>query len=203
MTAYFVRSIWLSALVLGLPSFSVLAQAQVDPPEVPTDIQVPAGFSPFLKGYAIGTQNYMCVAEKKEKDFVWKFMGPQATLFVTLPNGQMQQVTTHFLSANPVNGLLQPTWQHSDDTSSVWGLRKPSTNPVFVDPGAIPWLLLEVTAAQAGPSGGDFMTEAVFIHRVNTTGGLAPSTGCSEAAQIGTVRFVPYTADYFFYRADQ
>ena len=148
-------------------------------------------------------QEEISLAKNKEKQFMWGFIGPQATLFATLPNGQVQQVTTHFLSANPVNGLLQPTWQHSDDTSSVWGRLKPSTNAVTVDPGAIPWLLLEVTAAQTGPSSGDFMTEAVFIHRVNTTGGVMPSTGCSEAADIGTVRFVPYTADYFFYRADQ
>ena len=85
----------------------------------------------------------------------------------------------------------------------MWGrVKTPSTDPAYVEDGAIAWLLLEVTGAEDGPSGGDFMTEAVFIHRVNTTGGLAPSTGCSEAT-IGVVRLVPYTADYFFYRADQ
>lgn len=205
MTAYFVRCILFGALVLGSPSFATFAQAQVDVPPVPTDIQVPAGVSAFLKGYAIGTQNFICLAPKKERELAWKFTGPQATLFLTLPNGQLQQVTTHFLSANPdENGVLRPTWQHSADTSAVWGrVKAPSTDPAYVEAGAIPWLLLEVVGEQEGPSGGDFMTDAVFIHRLNTTGGLAPSTGCSEAADIGAVRLVPYTADYFFYRADQ
>lgn len=204
MTAYFVRCILFGVLILGSPYFAPLAQAQIDVPEVPADIQVPAGFSAFLKGHAIGTQNFICVARKKEKEFAWTFTGPQATLFLTLPNGQAQQVTTHFLSANPdEGGVLRPTWQHSADTSAVWGrVKTPSTDPAYVEDGAIAWLLLEVTGAEDGPSGGDFMTEAVFIHRVNTTGGLAPLTGCSEAT-IGVVRLVPYTADYFFYRADQ
>jgi hypothetical protein len=205
MTAYFVRCILFGALVLGSPSFATLAQAQVEVPPVPTDIQVPAGFSAFLKGYAIGTQNFICLAPKKERELAWRFTGPQATLFLPLANGQLQQVTTHFLSANPdENGVLRPTWQHSADTSAVWGrVKASSTDAAYVEAGAIPWLLLEVAGAQDGPSGGDFMTEAVFIHRLNTTGGLAPSTGCSEAADIGAVRLVPYTADYFFYRADQ
>ena len=203
MTVYFIRCMLFGALVLGLPSFATLAQAQIEVPPVPAAIQVPAGFSAFLEGHAIGTQNFICLATKKE--MAWRFTGPQATLFLTLRNGQMQQVTTHFLSANPgENGLGRPTWQHSEDTSSVWGrVKASSTDPAYVAPGAIPWLLLEVAGAQLGPTGGDFMTGSVFIHRLNTTGGLAPATGCSEAADIGAVRFVPYTADYFFYRADQ
>jgi hypothetical protein len=38
-----------------------------------------------------------------------------------------------------------------------------------------------------------------FIQRVNTVGGLAPSTGCANAADVGKKAFVPYTADYFFF----
>jgi Protein of unknown function (DUF3455) len=35
---------------------------------------------------------------------------------------------------------------------------------------------------------------------LNTTGGLAPKTGCSSLTDVGNKAFVPYTADYFFYR---
>lgn len=205
MTTYFFRVIVFGAFLLGSPALVALAQAQVvEVPQVPASIQVPAGFSAFLEGHAIGTQNFLCFGASK-KEIAWRFTGPQATLFLTLPNVGLQQVTTHFLSANPgENGLPRPTWQHSTDTSAVWGrVKASSTDPEYVASGAIPWLLLEAAGAQLGPTNGDFMTQSVFIHRINTTGGLAPSTGCSEPTDVGAVRLVPYTADYFFYRADQ
>jgi hypothetical protein len=84
----------------------------------------------------------------------------------------------------------------------VWGrVRASSNDPAYVEPGAIPWLLVEVAGAQLGPMGGGFLTSATFIHRVNTTGGLAPTTGCTKRADVGAVALVPYTADYFFYKA--
>ena len=39
-----------------------------------------------------------------------------------------------------------------------------------------------------------------FVQRLNTTGGLAPSTGCSSLTDAGNKAFVPYAADYFFYQ---
>jgi hypothetical protein len=35
---------------------------------------------------------------------------------------------------------------------------------------------------------------------VETTGGLAPTTGC-DATKVGAAVNVPYTSDYYFYRA--
>jgi len=35
------------------------------------------------------------------------------------------------------------------------------------------------------------------------TGGLAPKTGCSSLTDVGNQAFVPYTADYFFYKKDE
>src|SRR6185436_19170313 len=121
-----------------------VATAQTVPP-VPASIQVPAGNTVFLKGQAVGTQNYICLAS--ETGFAWKFIGPQATLFVSIPvlnRTILQQVSTHFLSQNPgENGTARPTWQNSIDTSAVWGKAIATTNdPVYVAPGAIPWLLL-------------------------------------------------------------
>ena len=47
------------------------------------------------------------------------------------------------------------------------------------------------------------MTQTTFIQRVNTAGGIAPAEGCTNDDEIGKVALVPYTTDYFFYRAIQ
>jgi hypothetical protein len=157
-----------------------------------------------MKGQASGTQNYVCVPGAAGPG--WKFLGPQATLFLTLPGirGEIiQQIATHFLSANPAeSGTARPTWQHSIDTSTVWGKAiATSTDPAFVAPGAIPWLLLEVAGTQSGPMGGSALAQTTYIQRLNTSGGSAPSTGC-DAAAYGAFALVPYTTNYFFYRAE-
>jgi hypothetical protein len=168
----------------------------VTPPPVPTDIQVPAGNKAYLEGHAIGTQNYICLPAGA--GFAWTLFGPQATLF----SDDDGQVITHFLSPNPdEGGTPRATWQHSKDTSSVWAFAIAiSSDSAFVAPGAIPWLKLQVVGAEDGPTGGDRLSETTFIQRLNTSGGVAPSTGCSVAADVGKKAFVPYTADYFFYR---
>jgi hypothetical protein len=75
----------------------------------------------------------------------------------------------------------------------------PLSRPVVVRPDAIPWLLLEAVGVQEGPTGGDTLVRTTFIQRVNTEGGLAPSSGCSTAADVGKKAFIPYKADYFFF----
>jgi hypothetical protein len=75
-----------------------------------------------------------------------------------------------------------------------------SSDPNYVEAGAIPWLLLEAAGTDGGTVRGK-LARTTFIQRLNTSGGVAPSTGCSDASQIGTVALVPYTTDYFFYRA--
>ena len=57
-------------------------------------------------------------------------------------------------------------------------------------------LLLEAKSAE-GPG---IFARVTYIQRVNTTGGTAPTEGC-DAAHAGQEVRVPYTADYFFYRA--
>lgn len=175
------------------------ASAQIAPPDVPAGIEAPEGVEPFLVGHAVGTQNYVCLPSgSKSARFAWTLFTPQATLF----DDEGRQLTTHFFSPNPSeNGVVRPAWQHSEDTSAVWvRLVNPSSDPAFVAPGAIPWLLLEVAGAEAGPDGGDALTAAAYIQRVHTSGGVAPTTGCTKKAHVGSKQFVPYTADYVFYR---
>ena len=172
---------------------------QVTPPPVPANLQVEAGHQAFLAGHAVGTQNYICLPSGS--GFAWTLFGPQATLF----NDDDKQVITHFLSPNPdENGTLRATWQHSRDTSTIWAVAsQSSSDPAFVAPGAIPWLLLDVVGAQDGPTSGDKLSKTTFIQRLNTTGGAAPSDGCTNSIDVGKREFVPYEADYFFYKATQ
>jgi hypothetical protein len=167
------------------------------PPVIPTEIRVPDGNKAFREGGAIGTQNYIRLPSAS--GFAWTLFGPQATLF----DKHDEQIITHFLSPNPVeNGTPRATWQDSEDTSKVWGMAiATSSDPHFVEPGAIPWLLLQVVGAQDGPTGGDELSETTYIQRVNTAEGLAPSTGCTLSTDLGTRALVPYSAEYFFYKA--
>ena len=99
------------------------------------------------------------------------------------------------------DGMIRPTWQDSHDTSTVWAMPMfASSDPAFVEPGAIPWLRLDVVGSEAAPTGGHKLASTVFIHRVNTFGGVAPSTGCALSTDVGKKASVPYSADYFFYK---
>jgi hypothetical protein len=189
----------IAVTVIAVP----MAAQSIAPQPVPYDVRVPAGNTAYLKASATGTQNYVCLPSGT--GLGWKFQGPQATLFVTFRwfNGDVrQQVATHFLSPNPIETGMpaRATWQ-SSDSSSVWAKKiGESSDPNFVAPGAIPWFLLQMVGTQQGPTGGATFTPTTYIQRVNTTGGTIPTTGCSEA---GAIAFVPYTADYVFYRANQ
>jgi hypothetical protein len=189
----------LRLIVLGAAITTVTAQtgqAQIiTEPSVPSNLKPPAGNQAFLKAAAVGTQNYICLPSG------WTQVGPQATLFVTLQwfNGTIrQQVATHFLTPNPAEvATNRPLWQSSSDSTIVWGKQIDfSEDPNYVQPNAIPWLLLQAAGNQNGPSGGSMLSQATFIQRVNTSGGMKPTTPCS----VGAREFVPYAADYVFYR---
>jgi len=189
---------------------------QVKPPPVPSNIQVPAGNKAFLESHGVGTQNYVCLPSGT--GFKFTLFTPQATLFNEAPRmsyldrrGDLhwevrsdKEVTTHYFSPNPFEGgTIRATWQHSRDASTVWGQVLPgesSADPNFVAPGAIAWLLVTIVGAKDGSPEGDTLTATTFIQRLNTSGGVAPSTGCASSSDVGHQAFVPYTADYFFYK---
>ena len=165
-------------------------------PPVPSNIQVPAKNKVFLEGHAVGTQDYICLPSGS--GFAWTFFGPQATLF----NDNDKQVTTHFLSPNPFdNGTPSVTWQHSRGHEHRLGYRdrlllRPRLRRAgchSLAPGSGGW-------TQDGPTGGHTLTATTFIQRLNTSGGVAPSTGCTLSTDVGKKALVPYTADYFFYK---
>jgi len=179
------------AFTVALP---LTAHAQIVIPPVPTDLEVPATEEPFLLGRGVGTQNYICQPAASLGRVAWTLFTPQATLF----SDDAEQLTTHFFSINPDEpGTVRVTWQDSRDSSIIWArLLKAAT----VNRDAIAWLKLEVVGKRVGPTGGDTLFGTTFVQRLNTQGGLAPVTGCDNPQDIGRKAFIPYTADYFFYR---
>jgi hypothetical protein len=181
--------------MLTSPSY---AADRIVAPAVPFDIEVTGGYKPFFRAHAIGTQNYICAPAATASGLDWLFIGPQATLF----DADGAQIATHFHSRNPLpGGAIEATWQHSRDSSTVWAKKRiGSTDPVYVAQDAIEWLLLDATAMQAGPAGGDKLTRTLLIQRVNTIGGVKPPTAQCTASAVNTRRLVPYEADYYFYQ---
>jgi hypothetical protein len=187
-----------TAFVVALPQ---VGHAQnVTPPPVPDRLQVTDGSEAFLIGHAFGTQDYVCAASGSGVAFV--LTTPEAVLF----DNPAHRVINHFFSPNPVEGgTIRATWQSTRNSSVFWGqgvaVATAATDPDFVAPDAIAWVTLSRAGVLEGSGTGDNLAVATFVQRVNTVGGLAPSTGCNSPADIGKkTAFVPYEADYVFYR---
>ena len=196
----------MAVLMLGFAPSLASAQTSllnIEVPPAPANLAVPQGNEVFLQGRAVGTQNYVCLPTAT--GIRWVFVAPQATLFVPIFGELQQQVTTHFLSPNPAEaGTARPTWMQSFDSSQVWGRSIASSiNPNYVAPNSIPWLLVQAVGGAAGPTGGTLLSRTTYIQRLNTAGGVAPAAGCSQSTDVGALSLVPYTTDYFFYRASR
>jgi hypothetical protein len=130
---------------------------------------------------AKGVQVYECRPKAdRAGEYGWAFVAPEADLF----DGNGRKIGTHYAG---------PHWE-SADGSKVIGRVKDSAAAPRAD--AIPWLLLTTKSVS---SRGSF-SDTTSIQRVNTAGGLAPASGCSEQ-NVGTTARVPYVADYYFLSA--
>jgi hypothetical protein len=172
-----------AAIVAAAAASSAAPVAQAGPPEpaVPPAIAVPDGHKLFLIGHAVGVQIHLCNATPS--GYRWDFVAPRADLY----NDHGKLISTHFGG---------PTWQAQDGSKVVAG----RVDGVTVDASAIDWLLLSAASTAAGPDG-DRLVGTTFIQRINTTGGLAPAAAACNAATAGTKAEVPYTADYYFWKA--
>ena len=204
MTHRSLYAIGVLATALALP---VAASAQhggrIEVPAAPSNLTVEDGNVPFLQTRAYGTQNYICsINAMAPAGVAWKLFGPQATLY---PLNAPMQIGTHFLSPNPEeNGMARATWMDSHDGSAVWAVaEQTSIDSNYVKPGAVAWLRLRKVGTAYGPIGGSLLAQTTFIQRLNTEGGAAPATGCENATKLGTTVLVPYSTDYFFYRAEK
>lgn len=198
-----------SALVVAVAiSLPQTVHAQVTPPPTPQKITVPVGNSPYLVGHAFGSQGYTCLPTSTGGTAWNPTARPEATLFTDF-FGQFQ-IITHFqsINANPKPDVTVPrsgnaTWQGSLDSSRVWAVKvdgidagsDPASCP---NTGSIQCLLLQSVGNAKGPTGGSLLAKTTFIQRLNTKGGAVPTSTCA----VGQTELVPYTADYFFFRAD-
>jgi len=178
----------IAALALCATALSATAHSDDNnrAPEVPAALQVPDGNKVSFHAYGVGVQIYVATAISTDPaQFVWTFKAPEAVLFAAEENecdDDPDVVGTHYAG---------PTWE-SVSGSKVVGARLAGAT---VDPTAVPWLLLRAVSTE-GPG---IFKRTTYIQRVNTTGGLVPAAPPTQAGQEARV---PYTADYYFFRAE-
>jgi hypothetical protein len=173
-------NVTLAALALLLPALVAPAGANPgDDNRAPDlgdcqNLRVPAGNKVAFHVYAEGVQIY------RWDGITWVFVAPEAVLYADA--GEHGAVGTHYAG---------PTWE-SVSGSKVVGAVVQRCTP---DLDAIPWLLLRAVSSE-GPG---IFHRVTYIQRVNTVGGLAPPA--DPDLEPGEEAEVPYTAEYFFYRA--
>jgi hypothetical protein len=130
---------------------------------------------------ARGDQVYRCRRSASDPaGFAWAFEAPAAELF----GDDGERVGRHFAG---------PTWEATDGSRIAGEVRARVDSPVA---GAIPWLLVVVTRREGA---GRFAT-VTSLQRVDTAGGVAPSSGCDAGLEGAELR-VPYRATYRFFVA--
>ena len=175
-----VRMMLAALAVLALASIPITrASGDNRAPELPCPLcdrlQVSTGDKVAFHVYALGVQIY------RWNGTSWVFVAPSARLFADAE--YHGEVGIHYAG---------PTWE-SHSGGKVIASRLESCAP---DPTAIAWLLLQ-TVSNEGPGIFDHVT---YIQRVNTAGGLPPA---APGPYIGAEEDVPYTAEYYFYRAHE
>ena len=169
-----IVSVSLLALMAGGCSGGSSSRATPPPDlDVCQNLQAPAGNRVAFSVFARGFQVYRWNGK------TWDFQGPEATLFSDA--SERTVIGSHYAG---------PTWEGKSG-SKVVGTVEDRCTP---NQSAIPWLLLK-TSSTAGQGIFDGITS---IQRVNTSGGNAPT---EPGVAVDAVTKVPYTTDYFFYRA--
>jgi hypothetical protein len=139
-------------------------------PSVPAALAPPAGQSLAMTIAARGVQVYECRGD------TWAFVGPEAELL----DARGKRIGHHG------NG---PHWTADDGSRIVGRVAARADAP---EAGAIPWLLLATDAVGTQPGA---FSQVASVQRVQTSGGLAPSTPCTRGNAGATAR-IPYSADY-------
>jgi hypothetical protein len=156
--------------------------AVLAPPVVPAELAVPDGAKLVLAADARGVQIYECAPDATGA-LAWKLHAPRAELL----DAAGAPIGSHY---GGVDKQLAPGpyWETADG-SRVHGA-KPVSAP---HDGSIPLLRLEAADA----SGTGVLGKVAFVHRLDTTGGVAPPGACTA----GKTTEVAYTAKYYFYTA--
>jgi Protein of unknown function (DUF3455) len=147
---------------------------------LPADLIPAANEQAAFTWSATGVQIYECKANASGA-LAWAFVAPEAELF----NAQKERVGSHGAG---------PHWTALDSSKTVGQVKSRTDARLSSD---IPWLLL--TAKSAGGPGP--MAAVTSVQRINTSGGVAPSTGCAAVADVGKISRQAYTADYVYFVA--
>ena len=166
------RRLVLLALALAATCVAVTAvpslASRVD--HIPDELRVPEGHRLVLSARGRGVQVYDCPAG------VWVFREPAAAIL----RGD-KTVAVHYAG---------PTWQSVKDGSKVVAAGARVVVPAPRPDRDIPWLRLESTGTGPGLFG-----QVVYVQRLETRGGVAPTGTC----QVGASTAVQYTATYRFW----
>jgi uncharacterized protein DUF3455 len=141
-----------------------------------TQLQVPEGSNISFHVFGVGFQVYRWDGTQ------WKFSNPEANLFADA--GREALVGTHFSEPG-----AKPNWLTTSGSRVIGTLATRCT----VNTNAIDWVKLS-----ADNSGTGVFNQTTFIQRLNTVGGLAPTT---PGTVVGQEFKSPYTADYYFYHS--
>ncbi|KAF5992773.1 DUF3455 domain-containing protein [Streptomyces sp. WAC00263] len=166
-----------AAVTAGTLFSATVGQAATSQPartgvDAPAALKVPDGNRLTGVFSAAGVQTYTCA------DGAWKLLEPAATLWAKNDRSH-RPVALH--SRGPV-------WVSTVDGSAVNAAaiaNSPKT-------GTIPELLLQSTATR----GTGVFAGVSYVQRLDTHGGVAPTTTCSGTDQIS----VRYSATYAFYK---
>ncbi|MFD7605853.1 DUF3455 domain-containing protein [Streptomyces mirabilis] len=166
-----------AAVTAGTLFSATVGQAATSQPartgvDVPAALKVPDGNRLTGVFSAAGVQTYTCA------DGAWKLLEPAATLWA-------KNDRTHRPVALHSRG---PVWVSTVDGSAVNAAaiaNSPKT-------GTIPELLLQSTATR----GTGVFAGVSYVQRLDTHGGVAPTTACTGTDQIS----VRYSATYAFYK---
>ncbi len=164
-----------SVLTRSLPTFAlVLFAVSAVAQDVPAELALPQGSTLVGKYAAKGVQIYVCRVKGATTE--WSFKAPEAELV----DAQGRPFARHYAG---------PTWEAPDGSKIVGTALASEPAPRA---GAVPWLLLSTKSAASG-----VLAEVRFVQRINTSGGVGPTSECLTA---GTEQGVDYTADYIFYK---
>ncbi|MGW4976073.1 DUF3455 domain-containing protein [Streptomyces mirabilis] len=167
----------LAAVTAGTLFSATVGQAAASQPartgvDAPAALKVPDGNRLTGAFSAAGVQTYTCA------DGAWKLLEPAATLWA-------KNDRSHRPLALHSRG---PVWVSTVDGSAVNAAaiaNSPKT-------GTIPELLLQSTATR----GTGAFAGVSYVQRLDTHGGVAPTTACTGTDQVS----VRYSATYAFYK---
>lgn len=167
----------------NLPAYKISeSEKLMIPASIDLPANLPGGNTRVATYFAEGVQKYRSQqkAGSNPASFEWVFVAPEANLY----DASNTKVGTH--SAGP-------TWQLSGAADSIYGQQ--FTPPKFEAssiPGSIDWLLL---MPKAGTTPTGIFTSVLYVQRIATSGGKAPTTAPLSAGETIDVK---YTAVYRF-----